>query len=113
MRRAFPQLKVRAAVYLCTRGSHALAGAVDEEALDAVFGDRPPTNERLARLSVPRAASFGRADEGGMEALLDSCEELIAARLERLLAGDIEAAPLDAAACQFCPVLNCERRLGK
>ena len=48
-----------------------------------------------------------------MEALLDSCEELIAARLERLLAGDIEAAPLDAAACQFCPVLNCERRLGK
>ncbi len=113
VRRAFPQLKVRAAVYLCTRGSHALAGAVDEEALDAVFGDRPPTNERLARLSVPRAASFGRADEGGMEALLDSCEELIAARLERLLAGDIEAAPLDAAACQFCPVLNCERRLGK
>ena len=46
-----------------------------------------------------------------MEALLDACEELVAGRIERMLAGDIEAAPVDADACHFCPVLNCERRL--
>ena len=48
-----------------------------------------------------------------MDALLDACEEAIAAKLERLLAGDIEANPIDAHACDYCPVLNCERRLSK
>ena len=113
VRRAFPQLNVRAAVYLCTKGSHALAGAVDENLVDNVFGERLPSSSRLARVSVSREESFGREEERGMEALLDACEEAIAARLERMLAGDIEAAPLDADACLFCPVLNCERRLRK
>ena len=113
VRRAFPQLDVRAAVYLCTKGGHALAGAVDEELVENVFGGRAPSARRLPRLSVPRAASFGARGESGMKALLDACEELVAARIERMLAGDIEAAPVDADACSFCPVLNCERRLRK
>ncbi|OUO34669.1 PD-(D/E)XK nuclease family protein [Olsenella sp. An290] len=113
IRRAFPDLTVRAAVYLCTRGAHALAGAVDENVVDNVFGERPPARGRAERLCVPRAATFGRAGESGMEALLDACEEAIASAISRLLAGDIEAAPKDADACLFCPVLNCERRLRK
>ncbi|MDM8271778.1 PD-(D/E)XK nuclease family protein [Thermophilibacter provencensis] len=113
VRRAFPQLTVRGAVYLCTKGAHALAGAVDENLVDNVFGFRMPSSSRLARVSVPREEAFGRADERGMEALLDACEEAIAGRIERMLAGDIEAAPLDADACLFCPVLNCERRIRK
>ena len=48
-----------------------------------------------------------------MEALLDASEEAIAQRMGRLMEGDIEANPIDAEACQFCPVLNCERRLRK
>ena len=64
-------------------------------------------------MSVPRGEAFGRTDASGMEALLDASEEAIARAMERLLAGDIEANPLDAEACQFCPVLNCERRLRK
>lgn len=113
IRRAFPDLTVRAAVYLCTRGSHALAGAVDENVVDNVFGERAPARGRAERLCVPRAAAFGRAGESGMEALLDACEEAIASAISRMLAGDIEAAPKDADACLFCPVLNCERRLRK
>ena len=113
VRRAFPGLTVRAAVYLCTKGGHALAGAVDENLADNVFGGRAPSAARLERVCVPRAEGFGRAGEGGMEALLDSCEEAVAAAISRMLAGDIEAAPVDADACLFCPVLNCERRLGK
>ena len=113
VRRAFPGLTVRAAVYLCTKGAHALAGAVDENLADNVFGERGPTAKRLARVCVPREATFGRADARGMEALLDACEESVAAALSRMLDGDIEARPVDAAACQFCPVLNCERRLRK
>lgn len=111
VRRAFPDLRVRAAVYLCTKGSHALAGAVDENVLDNVFGSRAPSSQRLRRVAVPRDAAFGRDGTCGMEALLDACEELVAGRIERMLAGDIEAAPVDADACLFCPVLNCERRL--
>lgn len=111
IRRAFPDLKVRGALYLCTKGVHALAGAVDENLIERVFGANQPSSSRTDHVAVPRAASFGQADNHGFEALLDACEEVIAAKIERLLAGDIEAAPLDAAACQFCPVLNCERRL--
>ena len=113
VRRAFPDLKVRGAVYLCTRGSHAIAGAVDENVVDNVFGSNPLTNQRRARVSVPRAQSYGRDDEAGFEALLDACEEAVGKAVGRLLAGDIEANPIDAEACSFCPVLNCERRLRK
>ncbi len=111
IRRAFPNLKVRAAVYLCTKGNHALAGAVDENVLENVFGSRAPSDRRALRVAVPRGADFGREGADGMEALLDACEELVAARIRRMLDGDIEAAPVDADACRFCPVLNCERRL--
>ena len=100
-------------MYLCTKGSHALAGAVDENLVDNVFGARQPSSSRLPRVSVARDEAFGRAGERGMEALLDACEEAIAGRIERMLDGDIEAAPLDADACLFCPVLNCERRIRK
>lgn len=114
VRRAFPELKVRAAVYLCTKGGHEIAGAVDEGALDNVFGAHAPSSRRLSHVEVPRSCTFGQeGGEGGMDALLDACEQAIAARIERMLAGDIEAEPLDAAACQYCPVLNCERRLSK
>ncbi len=113
VRRAFPGLAVRAAVYLCTKGGHALAGAVDENLAENVFGGRAPSAARLERVCVPRAEGFGRVGERGMEALLDSCEEAVAAAISRMLAGDIEAAPVDADACLFCPVLNCERRLRK
>lgn len=113
IRHAFPDLKVTGAVYLCTKGAHELAGAVGEDALDNVFGAHAPSSQRLPRLAVPRAFGFGRTDGSGMEALLDACEEAIAEQVSRMLAGDVEASPKDPESCRFCPVLNCERRLGK
>lgn len=113
MRRRLPGVTVVGAVYLCTKGGHALAGAVDENLVDNVFGELAPSSRRLPRLAVPRLERFGRPDSSGMEALLDASEEAIAAKVARLLAGDIEANPTDAEACRFCPVLNCERRLKK
>ena len=111
IRRALPDLKVRGALYLCTKGSHVLAGAADENLVDLIFGEKIVSTKRSARVGVPRGEDFGIGDEGGMEALLDACEEAIAEKMRRLLAGDIEAAPLDVQACEHCPVLNCERRL--
>lgn len=114
VRRAFPQLKVVSAVYLCTKASHEFAGAVDAEAADNVFGLRPPSSRRLPKVEVPRSARFGdSAGSLGIESLLDACEEAIAAKLERMMAGDIEADPVDAHACDYCPVLNCEKRCSK
>lgn len=114
VRRAFPQLKVVSAVYLCTKASHELAGAVDAEAADNVFGLRPPSSRRLPKVEVPRSVRFGdSAGSSGIESLLDACEEAIAAKLERMMAGDIEADPVDAHACDYCPVLNCEKRCSK
>lgn len=113
IRRAFPELKVTGAVYLCTKGSHELAGAVDEDALDNVFGCHAPSSQRLPRLAVPRACDFGRAGQSGMPALLDACEEAIAQQVSHMIAGDVEANPKDPESCRYCPVLNCERRLGK
>ena len=123
VRRAFPNLTVRSATYLCTKGAHALAGAVDEDAADNVFGEHPVSARRGESVLVGRAERFGTGASAGaaeaveapdgMSSLLDATEEAIGAAMERLRAGDIEAHPLDAAACQFCPVLNCERRLEK
>ena len=45
-----------------------------------------------------------------MEALLDATEEAIAEKVEQLLAGHVEADPIDAAACHYCPVMNCDMR---
>ena len=113
IRRAFPDLKVTGAVYLCTKGAHELSGAVSEDAVDNVFGTRPVSARRLPRLAVPRTQSFGRQDASGMDALLDACEEAIAHEVSRMMAGYVEANPKDPEACRFCPVLNCERRLRK
>lgn len=114
VRRAFPQLKVVSAVYLCTKAPHELAGAVDAEAADNVFGMRPLSSRRLPKVEVPRSARFGdSAGSLGIESLLDACEEAIAAKLERMMSGDIEADPVDAHACDYCPVLNCDKRCSK
>ncbi|MGI6229704.1 MAG: PD-(D/E)XK nuclease family protein [Tractidigestivibacter sp.] len=110
VRRAFPNLKVRGAVYLCTKGNHELAGAIDEDLCDKVFYQHPASANRLARVAVPRSASFGVEGEAGMDALLDACESQIAQRLAELMSGDVAACPIDKQACEYCPVLNCERR---
>lgn len=114
VRRAHPELTVRGSIYLCTKGTHELAGAVDEEALDNVLGgmDGRAAKRRREAMGVRRSLDLGGASHG-IEGLLDAVEESVAARLERLVAGDIEANPCDEAACNFCPVLNCERRLGR
>lgn len=111
VRRAHPELKVTAAVYLSSRDFHALSGAVSENAYDLVFGDHPLSSRMAPAVKVADHESFG-TDEEGMDALLDRCEELIAEKIQELMAGNIEASPLDAASCSFCPVLNCEKRLG-
>ena len=41
---------------------------------------------------------------------MTSLEQRIAEYIELLKAGHIEANPLDAHACNYCPVTNCEKR---
>lgn len=110
VRRALPDLRVVGALYLCTRGIHELSGAVEQNQADNVFGGTLGPR-RETQVVVSRGQSFGCADASGFEALLDATEEAIAAKVERLRAGHIEAEPLDAEACSFCPVNNCERRI--
>jgi len=112
VRRMHPELKVRAAVYLGTRGSHAVGGAILGNSIDRVLGSHAPAREgSLATYAVADNNSYGMEGEHGMEAYLDATEAAIAEKVAQLLAGNVEANPLDAAACSFCPVMNCERRL--
>lgn len=112
VRRMHPELKVRAAVYLGTRGSHAVGGAILGNSIDRVLGSHAPAREgSLAAYAVADNDSYGMEGEHGMEAYLDATEAAIAEKVAQLLAGNVEANPLDAAACSFCPVMNCERRL--
>lgn len=99
VRRAFPNLRVVGALYLGTRGDHELSGAVEESQAEAVFG--PTFTTRRAKQVVA---------QNGLDELLDATEEAVAHKVERLREGHIEADPIDAAACSFCPVANCERR---
>jgi hypothetical protein len=112
VRRMHPELKVRAAVYLGTRGSHAVGGAIAEDSIDRVLGKHTPLREgSLSAYTVSDDDSYGIDGESGMDAYLDATEAAIADKVAQLLAGNVEAHPLDAAACSFCPVMNCERRL--
>ena len=107
IRRIMPDLKVVGAVYLSTRGSkpeqHGLAGAVDVNFADRVLGPVSPSRLASVCCGGPGQPSFGE--------LLDATEEKVAAAIERMLQGDVRADPIDAKACQWCPVTDCERRL--
>ena len=111
-RRRFPELKIVAAVYLGSRGTHALAGAVSSNAADNVFGTHTPSDQALKRMTVDDREGFGCEESQGMDALLDATEDAIREKVHELLDGNIEARPLDKDACTYCPVMNCERRLG-
>lgn len=110
VRRAFPDVRIVGALYLGTRGTHELSGAVDEAQTDAIFAGTLGSR-RAKQVVIDRSMTFGQADEHGMNAFLDATEQAIAQKVERLREGHIEAEPIDAAACSFCPVANCERRL--
>ena len=66
---------------------------------------------RVDCVSVGAGETFSGAEGKGFAALLDATEQAIAAKVERLREGHVEAEPIDAEACSFCPVANCERRL--
>lgn len=120
VRRAHPELRVVGAVYLCTRDDHALAGAVDANQAERIYG-QDLSKARAAAVCVDPADDFGRSEQAkvagtdwdkdtGLDGLLDACEEAIAPRIAELRAGVIDANPLDEISCQWCPVLNCEKR---
>lgn len=103
VRRAFEgRLRLVGTVYLATKSPHALAGAASENVVDLVFGK--VSNQRLPRVSVPDAGN-------GMDGLLDRTEELVAEQVGQMMAGNIEARPRDKKSCDFCPVMQCERRM--
>ena len=107
VRRAFGErLRLVGTVYLSTKAPHALAGAADAACVEQVFGKL--SSRRLPRVSVP--AQDGKP---GMYGLLDRTEELVAQAVARMLEGDVEARPRDAASCDFCPVMHCERRVAR
>lgn len=111
VRRRHPDLRVVATVYLSSKGRHAVFGAVSRNVSDRVFGSHPLDPRQLPLTQVDDACDFGVAGSSrGMEALLDATEEAIAEQVEQLLAGHVEADPIDAAACHYCPVMNCDMR---
>ena len=96
-------LTAAGAIYLGTAGTHELSGAVPDSMIDRVWGR--PLGSRAARVTAGLTVSE-------FTELLDKTEEMIAEAIARMAAGDVEARPVDAAACSWCPVANCERRLG-
>ena len=108
VRRAFEgNLRIVGSVYLSTKAPHALAGVADANVADLVFG--PKSSRRLPYRSVPSNES----GEPGMNDLLDRTEELIAEQVQQMLAGNVEARPRDRRSCDFCPVMQCERRVAQ
>ena len=89
-----------------------MGGAILGNSIDRVLGSHAPARDSsLSAYVVSDSDPYGIEGEHGMEAYLDATEAAIAEKVAQLLAGNVEANPLDAAACSFCPVMNCERRL--
>lgn len=102
VRRAFPDLNVVGAVYFGTRTPQQIAGALDANVVEQVYGYVP---RNANRMSVPGS------DVSSFNELLDRSEELIASAIARMMSGDIEANPLPGA-CEWCRVSICEKREG-
>ncbi len=110
VRRMHPEIKLMGALFLCTKGDHALAGACAESQVDRVLGcvDKPAPASRHASMGI--AGAQGGAEE--FWEYLDDVEAMVAEKISDLLAGRIEADPVDADACSYCPVLHCDKRMG-
>lgn len=102
-RRSFG-LDVVGALYFGTKGAPTIMGALTDPAFDRVAA----ISERLRPFCTVPAPALGIES---FASLLDRTEELVGKRIERLRAGDVEANPVDADACTWCPVTVCERRL--
>lgn len=96
LRRRYPDLHPKAAVYLSYRAKtpkEVLAGSLVE--------------------SLPESLSYSKKAnvvEGSFESFLDRVESDLAVTVERMKSGDIAADPRSAHACDHCPVLYCEKR---
>ncbi len=95
-------VQVVGAIYLGTKGKHAISGALSpHDALSVLGPESVKLADRLC-VPVPGARTF---DE-----LLDRTEEALAGVIESMRAGEVEARPATPHACDWCPVTGCERR---
>ncbi len=108
VRRAHPEIRLEGALFLSTKGEHALAGACAESQVDRILGvENAPMSRRL---------SMGISGPGGgteeFWEYLDDVEAMVAEKIADLMRGKIDACPVDADACSYCPHLHCEKRMG-
>ena len=89
------------AVYLGIKRPYDLSGAMPASFVERIWGQQ--WSDRF------KSVCAGQTIED-FYAYLDACEQRIAEYIELLKAGHIEANPLDAHACNYCPVTNCEKR---
>lgn len=94
-------LDVVGAVY-ANYGKGTAAGAVDDTVVDPACARMQGSARERSCLSKTGFPTFGD--------LLDEVEARVAAALERMVAGDIQAAPATVDACAYCPVAVCDKR---
>ncbi len=108
VRRAHPEVRLEGALFLATKGAHALAGACAESQVDRILGTEDAPRSRRLSMGIEGAA-------GGTEEFweyLDDVEQMVAEKIADLMRGKIDACPVDADACSYCPHLHCEKRMG-
>ncbi len=108
VRRTHPNIRLEGALFLSTKGNHALAGACAESQVERVLGTEDVTLSRRESMGIVGPG-------GGTEEFweyLDDVEAMVAEKIGELLAGKIDARPIDADACSYCPHLHCEKRMG-
>ncbi len=96
-------LTPQAALYVSYSKHNATCGVYDACTIDAVH---------LPNMNY-QACSWVPSNNDGMSftEFLDTVEQVIAQKLENMLAGDIAPCPATAAACKYCPVQSCKMRM--
>lgn len=97
-------IEVVGAVYLGTKGTHEIAGAVSPHDASAVWGEHTLSSSKLDRATLPVAGART------FNELLDRTEDALAHAISEMQAGKIDARPSAKDACAWCPVHRCERR---
>jgi hypothetical protein len=98
-----PGLNPVGALYFGVSRDPAISGSMADSVVDRVYGG--DISDKRREQVVPE--SYGMS----FSELLDATEDFVSQAVKEMLAGNIEANPVDKTACSYCPVAFCEKRM--
>jgi hypothetical protein len=98
-----PGLNPVGALYFGVSREPSISGSMSDSVVERVYGG--DISDKRREQVVPESYGMNFSE------LLDATEDFVSRAVKEMLAGNIEANPVDKSACSYCPVAFCEKRM--